>query len=174
MKYLFNNKNFIGISGLIIFSVIFIGITRWNSKKVTLEIFKNGKYTKAIYIEKIVPAKGAVTAICSFRINNKEYLCKPTLASFPNSKPAIGNSYFVIYNSLNPNESICFLNLKVPDSLDYLKSQSLNKIPIANYQRKADSFMLSTFRGGLAKYFPPYYSKEDLKELEILFTKEND
>lgn len=157
-------KIIIGISGLLCFTIIFLFISRWDTKHKTIEIYRNGKYTKAVYKKNITPAKGAVTAICSFIVNNKEYLSKPSLASFPNSSPTIGKNYYIIYNSMNPDESICFLNLEVPDSLNNLSGE-LNKIPIENYQKKVDSFIMATFLGGVNKYFPPYYSREEIERV---------
>lgn len=158
-------KIFRVISGTIVL-LLFGNIIYFYTTKVNiLNILKNSKYTFSIYQEKTVAGRGTTLANYEYSVNQILYRESIALGTFSNSNPSVGESYFVVYNSKNPKESICFLNLKVPDSLIYLSGKSLDKIPIESYQKSVNSFFLESLHGSLVKYFPPYYSEKEINNL---------
>lgn len=137
------------------------------------ELFDNHLLTIGYYEKKLSGGKSTPSAFYIFYQDNEYYKGNTSLPTFKNSNPIVGKYYIVAYNSKNPNENICFLNLEVNDSLKrYFKKGSINKIPIESYQRTIDSFFLESLTGGISKYFPPYYTKEDFPELEYLWKEE--
>lgn len=144
---------------------IFSLIGFYKTKKKYFAILSYESYTVGKYLERETRAKGATIARYNFEINGHEYENTMTPATFSNSKPFVGNYYFVVYNYYEPEESTIFFNLEVPDSLEYLYGENFKKIPIQKYQQKADSFMLKNIDGSVERYFPPYYSKEKIKQL---------
>ena len=133
-------------------------------------IFDNASYNIALYYEYSTPAKGASTVDYKFNVNGKKYKGHISPSKFKEENSEVGKNYIVAYNSKNPSENICFLNLEVHDSIQhYFKNGSLSQLPIEDYQRTVDSFFLEMLTESIRKYFPPYYKKEDFLELEYLW-----
>lgn len=159
----------ISIFVLILMNSFYSFVTKTEIKN----IFTNKTYTIGVLYDIGNAGRGTTLASYNFKIKNKTYKGAISLATFDKSNPRIGKNYIVAYNSKNPNENICFLNLEVHDSIQhYFKNGSLNQLPINDYQRSVDSFFLRKLTGGLDKYFPPYYKKEDFPELEYLWGEE--
>lgn len=143
------------------------------SKTELKNIYTNKNFFICNFYDVGSAGRGASMAKYKFQARNKNYKGAISLATFGSSNPIIGKNYIVAYNSKNPGESICFLNLEVHDSIQhYFKKGSLNKLPIEAYQRTVDSFFLKNLTSGLDKYFPPYYKKEDFLDLEYLWEEE--
>ena len=58
-----------------------------------------------------------------------------------------------------------FLNLEVPDSLEYLYAKNIKKLPNAKAQEKANKYILNRFNSTISKFFPPYYKEEEILKL---------
>ena len=155
--------------GTIVFLLVNSCVTYFiKIKKV--HIYSNKVYSIGKYYNEGSAGRGAKMADYKFQVKNKTYKGAISLATFKDSNPRIGKNYIVVYNSKKPSENICFLNLEVHDSIrHYFKNGSLNQLPIEDYQRSVDSFFLKSLTGGLTKYFPPYYTKEDFPELKYLW-----
>ena len=149
------------IIGWFIISLVSI----YNSKKKYFAILNYKSYTIGKYFERDTKARGATVARYRFEANSKKFTGNTTPASFNDSKPSVGNYYFVIYNFYNPEESIMFLNLEVPDSLEYLYAKNIKKLPNAKAQEKANKYILNRFNSTISKFFPPYYKEEEILKL---------
>ncbi len=164
LKYLL-----ISIFVLILMNIIYSYISKTEIKN----IYTNKAYTIGVLYDIGNAGRGTTLASYKFRAKNITYKGAISLATFDNSNPRIGKNYIVVYNSKNPSDNICFLNLEIHDSIrHYFKNGSLSQLPIEDYQRSVDSFFLKGLTGGLTKYFPPYYTKEDFPELEYLWKVE--
>lgn len=164
LKYLL-----ISIFVLILMNIIYSYISKTEIKN----IYTNKAYTIGVLYDIGNAGRGTTLASYKFRAKNITYKGAISLATFDNSNPRIGKNYIVVYNSKNPSDNICFLNLEIHDSIQhYLKKESLRQLPIGAYQRTLDSFFIRKLTSGLDKYFPPYYTKEDFPELEYLWDVE--
>ena len=146
-------------------SFIFSLIGFYSSKKKYFDILKYESYTIGKYFERDTKAKGATIGRYIFEVNDRKYENTMTPATFSNSKPLVGNYYFVVYNYYKPEQSTIFFNLKVPDSLEYLYGEKFKQIPIQTFQQKADSFILKKVDGAIEKYFPPYFNEKKIQKL---------
>ncbi|SHE96137.1 hypothetical protein SAMN05444278_11030 [Psychroflexus salarius] len=161
LKYLL-----ISIFVLILMNIIYSYISKTEIKN----IYTNKAYTIGVLYDIGNAGRGTTLASYKFRAKNITYKGAISLATFDNSNPRIGKNYIVVYNSKNPSDNICFLNLEIHDSIkNYFKKDSLSQHPIEEYQRTIDSFFFKSLTGGINKYFPPYYKKEDFPELEYLW-----
>ena len=143
------------------------------TKTEDMNIYSNKVFVLGALYDIGSAGRGTTMGRYKFQVKNKTYKGAISLATFKDSNPRIGKNYIVVYNSKNPSDNICFLNLEVHDSIrHYFKNGSLNQLPIEDYQRSVDSFFLKSLTGGLTKYFPPYYTKEDFPELEYLWDLE--
>ena len=160
------------VSNLIIFIivVIIIGfIFAENSKNEVFNRLKNRKFTIGKYLKDETPGRAGVVAIYVYNVKNKQFTESQSKGNFPESTARYGHYYFVSYNSKRPSNSFLYLNIEVPDSLiKKYKDSSFRKLPIKKFQTIADSTVLNYLTTGVSKYFPPYYDKEDLPELEYL------
>ena len=154
----------------VLISLLFSYLT----KTEDMNIYSNKFFESGTLYDIGSAGRGTTMARYKFRAKNKTYKGAISLATFETSNPRIGKNYIVAYNSKNPNENICFLNLEIHDSIShYFSKNGFDKIPIESYQQTIDSFFLKSLTGGITKYFPPYYQKEDFPELEYLWEKES-
>lgn len=148
-------------------------VSSYLNKTEKNQIFKNIQLSYGTYLEDVTSGRGGLKTKYKFIKNDIIIASTQGKRAFDNSNPTLGKNYIVAFNSKNPSENICFLNLEVHDSIrHYFKNGSLSQLPIESYQRSVDSFFLRKLTGGLDKYFPPYYKKEDFPELEYLWGEE--
>ena len=153
---------------VIIGSLLLIYILGPSYKREMFEIYKHRKFTIGNYYEKDVKGRGATVARYKFNSNGKTYYDNTTPASFSDSNPIVNRDYIVVYNSSNPKQSTMFLNLEVNDSQRDTINKN-NKFFYKNkFKKKIDLFFYNKLSSGFSKYYPPYYDKEDLPELEYL------
>ncbi len=167
-------KKSIKLGSIFVIIYLVFSVSSYINKTEKLKIFKNTKFSYGIYLSDVISGRGGSKTKYKFYIKN-DIIINSTQGkrAFYNSNPTIGKNYIVVYNSKNPSQNICFLNLEVHDSIQhYFKNGSLSQLPIESYQRSVDSFFLKSLTGGLTKYFPPYYRKEDFPELEYLWGEE--
>lgn len=163
-----------GLTLFIVGCLVLLTIFRWNTKSRAFRVFKNMNITYGKYLEFETRGRGQSMLRYEFTSREKRFEGRVSSATFTNSNPLATQEFIVVYNFRNPDESTMFFNLKVNDSIKhYFKNGSLNKIPIDSYQRTIDSMYYVTFFKGVAKFFPPYFSKEDFPELEYLWEEGN-
>ena len=143
------------------------------TKTEDMNIYSNKVFVLGALYDIGSAGRGTTMGRYKFQVKNKTYKGAISLATFKDSNPRIGKNYIVAYNSKNPSENICFLNIEVHDSIrHYFRKDGINKIPIESYQRTIDSFTLYSLTTGVTRFFPPYYKKEDFPELEYLWGEE--
>ena len=153
----------------ILASIILLYVFRPSQKREIFSRLKNGKYTTGKYLKDEPAFRGGDVAVYQYKVNNKLYRESRSKASFNDIEPKFGRYYFVKFDENNPSNSLLMFNLPVPDSLlSNYKNNSSSRLPIPEYQRIDDSITLLSLTSGIGEYFPPYYDKEELSELEYL------